>query len=58
MATVYQPLTGRTYFADGRENFHVNKRTVKFIMNHFFRWYAPSEPFEPFDVSETIIDDG
>jgi hypothetical protein len=52
MATVYQPLTGRTYFADGRENFHVNKRTVKFIMNHFFRWYAPAEPFEPFELND------
>jgi hypothetical protein len=52
MATVYQPLTGRTYFADGRENFHVNKRTVKFIMNHFFSWYAPAEPFEAFEIEE------
>jgi hypothetical protein len=52
MATIYQPLTGRTFFADGRENFHVNKRTVKFIMNHFFKWYAPSEPFEPFGEEE------
>ncbi|MGE5255071.1 MAG: GSCFA domain-containing protein [Hyphomicrobiales bacterium] len=52
MATVYQPLAGRTYFEEGRENFHVNKQTVKFIMNHFFRWYAPSEPFEPFDTDE------
>jgi hypothetical protein len=52
MATVYQPLTGRTYFAEGRENFHVNKRTVKFIMNHFFKWYAPTEPFDPFDSEE------
>lgn len=52
MATIYQPLTGRTHFAGGRENFHVNKRTVKFIMNHFFKWYAPTEPFEPFDVDD------
>lgn len=50
MATLYQPLTGFTYFAEGRENFHVNKRTVKFIMNHFFKWYAPAEPFKPFDT--------
>jgi hypothetical protein len=21
-------------------------------VNHFFKWYAPSEPFEPFDVNE------
>jgi hypothetical protein len=52
MATVYQPLTGRTYFAEGRENFHVNKRTVKFIMNHFFNWYAPSEAFESFELND------
>jgi hypothetical protein len=52
MATVYQPMLGRSYFEDGRENFHVNKRTVKFIMNHFFKWYAPSEPLEPFETEE------
>jgi hypothetical protein len=52
MATIYQPLLGRSFFAGGRENFHVNKPTVKFIMNHFFRWYAPSEPFMPFDEEE------
>jgi hypothetical protein len=55
MATIYQPLIGRTYFSDSRENFHVNKRTVKFIMNHFFKWYAPSEPFQPFDLSEATV---
>ncbi len=54
MATIYQPLSGRSFFADGRENFHVNKATVKFIMNHFFRWYAPSEPFVPFDEGDTV----
>lgn len=54
MATIYQPLVGRSCFAEGRENFHVNKATVKFIMNHFFRWYAPSEPFEPFDEGESV----
>ncbi len=52
MATLYQPLLGRTYFAGGRENFHVNKATVKFIMNHFFKWYAPSEQFVPFDEGD------
>jgi hypothetical protein len=41
MATIYQPLSGLTYFADGRENFHVNKPTVKFIMKHFFKLYSP-----------------
>ena len=40
MATIYQPLSGLTYFSEGRENFHVNKPTVKFIMRHFFRHYG------------------
>jgi hypothetical protein len=40
MATIYRPLTGLTYFADGRENYHVNKDTVKFIMHHFFKFYG------------------
>jgi hypothetical protein len=43
MATIYQPLSGRTYFAEGRENFHVNKATVKFIMRHFFQYYSTQE---------------
>ena len=40
MATIYQPLIGLTYFSDGRENYHVNKSTVKFIMRHFFKFYG------------------
>jgi len=40
MATIYQPLSGLTYFTDGRENYHVNKNTVKFIMRHFFKFYG------------------
>ena len=40
MATIYQPLSGQTYFTDGRENYHVNKKTVKFIMRHFFKFYC------------------
>ncbi|MDJ0988125.1 MAG: GSCFA domain-containing protein [Desulfobacterales bacterium] len=40
MATIYQPLSGRTYFSDGRDNFHINKATVKFIMQHFFKFFA------------------
>ena len=40
MATIYQPLAGLTHFADGRENYHVNKPTVKFIMRHFFEFYS------------------
>jgi len=40
MATIYQPLSGLTHFAAGRENYHVNKATVKFIMRHFFKFYS------------------
>ena len=40
MATIYSMLMGRTYFAEGKENFHVNKETVKFIMQQFFRIYS------------------
>ena len=40
MATIYQPLSGMTYFSEGRENFHVNKATVKFIMQHFFKFFS------------------
>ena len=40
MATIYQPLMGQSIFADGKENFHVNKQTVQFIMKHFFRFYS------------------
>ncbi|MGD9175356.1 MAG: GSCFA domain-containing protein, partial [Desulfobacterales bacterium] len=40
MATIYQPLSGQTYFSDGRENFHINRPTVKFIMQHFFRFFS------------------
>jgi hypothetical protein len=40
MATIYSALLGKSYFADGKENFHVNKKTVNFIMAHFFKFYA------------------
>ncbi len=40
MATIYRPLVGRSIFAEGRENFHVNQETVDFIMRGFFRFYA------------------
>ena len=39
-STIYQPLSGLTHFTDGRENYHVNKPTVKFIMRHFFNFYS------------------
>jgi hypothetical protein len=43
MATIYQPLSGQTYFTAGRDNFHINKPTVKFIMQHFFRFFATEQ---------------
>jgi hypothetical protein len=43
MATIYQPLSGLTYFCEGRQNFHVNKPTVKFIMQHFFRFFSAQQ---------------
>lgn len=43
MATIFRPVMGRSIFSEGRENFHVNKPTVKFIMNQFFRAYS-TEP--------------
>lgn len=43
MATIYQPIMGNSYFEDGKENFHVNKKTVRFIMREFFRYFAETE---------------
>jgi hypothetical protein len=43
MATIYQPLSGQTYFSEGRQNFHINKATVKFIMRHFFKFFSSQE---------------
>jgi len=40
MATIYSMLMGQTYFAEGKENFHVNRDTVTFIMKQFFRLYS------------------
>lgn len=40
MATIYQPLMDRTWFSEGKENFHVNKKVVRFIMEQFFRHYT------------------
>jgi len=40
MATIYQPILGKTWLSEGKENFHVNKRTVRFIMKHFFSFYG------------------
>ena len=43
MATIYRMLMGRTYFAKGKENFHVNRETVVFIMKQFFRFYTAGQ---------------
>ncbi len=40
MATIYRPMTGRSLFEEGPENFHVDKPTVKFIMRQFFKNFA------------------
>jgi hypothetical protein len=39
MATIYTALMGKSYFTEGKENFHVNQSTVRFIMDHFFKFY-------------------
>jgi len=39
MATIYRQMMGESYFASGKENFHVNQDTVSFIMSHFFRFF-------------------
>ena len=39
-ATIYRPLMGQSWFTEGKENFHVNKETVRFIMDQFFQYYA------------------
>jgi len=43
MATIYRMLMGKTYFAEGKENFHVNRETVAFIMKQFYRFYSASQ---------------
>jgi hypothetical protein len=43
MAWLYQQLMGTTFLSTGRENFHVNKQTVKFIMRSFFEYFAAGE---------------
>ena len=30
-------------FEDGKENFHVNKKTVRFIMGEFFRYFTKED---------------
>jgi hypothetical protein len=43
MATIYRPMIGQSLFAEGKENFHVNKDTVAFIMEQFFKFYSEDD---------------
>jgi hypothetical protein len=49
MATIYTPIMGKVWLTDDRENYHVNKMTVRFIMRQFFRIFAPDEKIPPPD---------
>jgi hypothetical protein len=44
MATIYlAAVLGRSIFADGRENFHVSRGTVEYIMDQFMSYYCGCE---------------
>ena len=40
MAVTYRMILGKTMFTRDREPFHVNKETIDFIMENFFRLYC------------------
>ncbi len=40
MAVTYRVMLGKPLFTEGREPFHVNKETVNFIMDNFFRIFS------------------
>jgi hypothetical protein len=40
IATIFLPFLGRYTFQEDRENYHVNKKTAKFIMNQFFNYHV------------------
>jgi hypothetical protein len=40
IATIYRPLMGKTIFAEGRENFHVNQETIDCVMERFFEYFS------------------
>ncbi|MFH1152726.1 MAG: GSCFA domain-containing protein [Pseudomonadota bacterium] len=44
IATTFTMMRGQSCFLEERENFHINKPTVKFIMKQFFNRYS-TEPF-------------
>ena len=43
MATIYRPMLKAPAYQEGRENFHVNRETVKFIMRQFFRMFSDGQ---------------
>lgn len=43
MATIFRPMSGASLFTEGRENFHVDRATVDFIMEQFFDHYAGND---------------
>lgn len=44
MATLYRPILGESFFASGRECFHVNQETVDFIMEQFVHFFCTGDP--------------
>jgi hypothetical protein len=40
MAVTYRMVLGKSMFTEDREPFHVNKETIEFIMENFFRFYS------------------
>jgi hypothetical protein len=43
MATIYRPMLREPIYQEGRENFHVNRETVKFVMQQFFRMFSENK---------------
>jgi len=45
MAMLHRPMQGLRFFAEGRENFHVDSDTCDVIVREFIRWYhGPDRP--------------
>jgi hypothetical protein len=40
MAVTYRTILGKSLFTEGREPFHVNRDTIHFIMDNFFRIFS------------------
>ncbi len=40
MAVTYRAILGKSLFTEGREPFHVNRETIHFIMDNFFRIFS------------------